>query len=72
MFNNEPPEDSQINKPPPAQETELAQRQRKRNLKRFVVSLVVIGLVLGAIVSVGIVIALNRFGLTDTPAQVEE
>ena len=74
MLNNPPPEDSQTNDlPPTSPETGLAHgKTNRKNLKRFVVILVVAGLVLGGIVSVGVVIALNRFGLTDTPAQVDQ
>lgn len=44
----------------------------KQSLKRIYITLLIIGLVLGGVVSVGVVIALNRMGLTDTPAEVEE
>ena len=73
MLNNEPPEDSQTNAPSTLNETDLDQRQANRkSLKRLIIILVAVGLVLGGIVSVGIAITLNKFGLTDTPAQVEQ
>ena len=73
MLNNQPPEDSQTNTPPTLNETDLAQRKTNRkSLKRLIFILVAVGLVLGGIVSVGVVIALNKFGLTDTPAQVDQ
>ena len=73
MLNNEPPEDSQTNAPSTLNETDLAQsKTNRKSLKRLIVILVAVGLVLGGIVSVGVVIALNKFGLTDTPAQVDQ
>lgn len=67
---------------PPApttpEETKLAQmrqedaRVAKQNLKRLYLILLVVGITLGAIVSVGIAIVLDRFNLSDPPVQVDQ
>jgi len=44
----------------------------KKSLKRIYITLLIMGLLLGGVVSVGVVIALDRMGLTDAPADVEE
>jgi|GEM_PF-3172891 len=44
----------------------------KKSLKRIYMILLIMGLLLGGLVSVGVVIALDRMGLTDAPADVEE
>ena len=44
----------------------------KKSLKRIYITLLIIGLILGGVVSVGVVIALDRMGLTNAPAEVEE
>ncbi len=43
-----------------------------KNLKRIYVILLVIGLIIGGVASVGIVTAINKQGLTDVPARVDE
>lgn len=43
-----------------------------KNLKRLYVILLVIGLIIGGVASVGIVTAINKQGLTDVPARVDE
>lgn len=43
-----------------------------KNLKRIYGILLVTGLIIGGVISVGIVAALNKAGLTDAPVRVEE
>lgn len=43
-----------------------------KNLKRIYAILLVTGLIIGGVISVGIVTAINKQGLTDVPARVDE
>jgi len=60
------------------QEPDLAQRRRedaaatRRSLKRLYLSLLAIGLGLGALVSVGVVLLLDRFDLIDPSTEIQE
>ncbi|HEY9297837.1 MAG TPA: hypothetical protein VIQ31_16045 [Phormidium sp.] len=44
----------------------------KKSLKRFILILLVIGVSLGAVLSIGTIILLDHFNLSDPPAQVDE
>ncbi|MEB3359122.1 MAG: hypothetical protein VKK04_20515 [Synechococcales bacterium] len=44
----------------------------KKGAKRLYLILLVVGLAIGALVSIGVVAGLKRFGLTDVPNQVED
>lgn len=44
----------------------------KRSLKRLVIILIAIGLAVGAVMSVGVVLVLDRFDLSDPPAQLDD
>lgn len=54
----------------------LADKKRVKaatqNAKRFYLILLVIGLAIGAVASIGVVALLRHWGLTDVPAQVEQ
>jgi len=50
--------------------TKVNESDRKK-LKQIYISLILIGLMIGGLLSVGIVFAMNRFGLTQRPSQVE-
>lgn len=60
------------------EEPDLAQRRRddavatRRSLKRLYLSLLAIGIGLGALVSVGLVLLLDRFDLIDPPTEIQE
>ncbi len=54
----------------PDDESERFQKARK-TAQRFYLILLVLGLSLGAIASIGVVMLLQRLGLTDVPARVE-
>ena len=44
----------------------------RKKLKQIYISLILIGLAIGGVLSVGIVVALNHFGLTARPDRVEQ
>ena len=44
----------------------------RKKLKQIYLSLILLGLVIGGVLSVGIVVALNHFGLTARPEPVEQ
>ena len=60
------------------QEPELAQRRRedvaatRRDLKRLYLFLLAVGIGLGALVSVGVVLLLDRFDLIDPSTEIQE
>jgi hypothetical protein len=54
---------------PPDQERIQA---RQNNTKRLFTILIIIGLVIGGLVSIGVVAAMKRFGLTDNQPQIEQ
>lgn len=60
------------------EEPDLAQRRRedaavtRRSLKRLYLSLLVIGVGLGALVSVGLVLLLDRFDLINPSVEIQE
>jgi len=43
----------------------------RKTLKQIYISLILIGLTIGGLLSVGIVFAMNRLGLTQRPSQIE-
>jgi LPS O-antigen subunit length determinant protein (WzzB/FepE family) len=45
---------------------------RQRNTKRLFTILLIIGLVIGGLVSIGVVAVMKRFGLTDNQPQIEQ
>ena len=49
-----------------------ANEANRKQLKQIYISLILIGLAVGGVLSVGIVFAMNRFGLTARPAPVEQ
>lgn len=64
-MNNQPDE---LQSFPPAQVNEAD----RKKLKQIYISLILIGLAIGGLLSVGIFIAMNHFGLTARPDQVEQ
>ncbi|MGF1480149.1 MAG: hypothetical protein ACFB4I_11755 [Cyanophyceae cyanobacterium] len=70
MVNNQPPPHFDPNdSSPPGQPHE--NKQARKNLKRMMFTLIAVGLCIGGVVSVGLVVALNYFGLSDPPSQVD-
>lgn len=55
--------------PPPNQKRV---QERAQKLKQIFVGLIVIGLVLGGVASIGLVAMMRRFGLTDNQPQIEQ
>lgn len=58
--------------PPNYDETQLSSERveaTKKQARKWFIILIVIGLVIGAIASIGVVKFLDAFGLTDTPDQ---
>ncbi|MGB3616022.1 MAG: hypothetical protein WBA10_19680 [Elainellaceae cyanobacterium] len=56
--------------PPSPEENSLQQRQQ--TMKRLFFVLLAIGLIGGALLSIGVVQLMNRFGLTDSQPQVSK
>lgn len=75
MYNNQPPEDSPANSSPNStldRADQTPTKNPRKSLKRFTVKLLVIGLILGGLFSVGIVGLLNRWGLTDNTPRLNQ
>lgn len=70
-MSNEPPQESNGKESfnPPK---EGDRKTVRRVMTRLYIILLVIGLGIGAIVSVGVVMLIERLGLTDVPQQVED
>lgn len=63
---NDPPDELQSF--PPAKVNEAD----RKKLKQIYISLILIGLAIGGVLSVVIVVVMNHFGLTARPEQVEQ
>lgn len=70
MTSDPSPNGSKTKNPPLAQQEKV--EHTRNQAKQLYLVLLIIGLVLGAFLSVGIVIALQQFGLTDNQPQIEQ
>ncbi|MGJ3251276.1 MAG: hypothetical protein ACFE0J_09120 [Elainellaceae cyanobacterium] len=71
MSNDQPPQESngkEFLDPPKEGDRQTV----RRVMTRLYIILLVVGLGIGAIVSVGVVMLIERLGLTDVPQQVED
>ncbi len=66
MSLNDPP--NELQSFPPAKVNEAD----RKKLKQIYISLILIGLAIGCVLSVGIVAAMNHFGLTARPEPLEQ